>query len=92
MITIWRAHAERDLDHLIRYIAQFNVKAAIDLDLKIERSVARLAQRPYLGTVIHDGVTRKLVVTQNVKCSGQPIPDTTLSFSSVTAGANPSLN
>jgi hypothetical protein len=22
-------------------------------------------------------------------CSGQPIPDTTLSFSSVTAGANP---
>ncbi|MBV7536877.1 hypothetical protein KW842_13995 [Duganella sp. sic0402] len=25
-------------------------------------------------------------------CSGQPIPDTTLSFSSVTAGANPSLN
>jgi hypothetical protein len=28
----------------------------------------------------------------NSDCSGQPIPDTMLSFSSVTAGANPSLN
>jgi plasmid stabilization system protein ParE len=67
MILIWRARAEHDLDHLIRYIAQFNVKAAIDLDFKIERAVARLAQSPYMGTVIHDGITRKLVVTPNVK-------------------------
>ncbi len=30
--------------------------------------------------------------TQMLLCSGQPIPDSGLSFSSATAGGNPSLN
>jgi hypothetical protein len=34
----------------------------------------------------------KLFPDTCIKCSGQLIPDTRLSFSSVTAGANPSLN
>ncbi|WP_303661082.1 NAD-dependent epimerase/dehydratase family protein, partial [Pseudomonas aeruginosa] len=29
---------------------------------------------------------------KRVECSGQPIPDSGLSFSSATAGGNPSLN
>ena len=37
-------------------------------------------------------LTVYLVSIQRVMCSGQLIPDTVLSFSSVFAGANPSLN
>lgn len=38
---------------------------------------------------IHDGLVKE---HNKSLCSGQLIPDTRLSFSSVTAGANPSLN
>ncbi|WP_223496467.1 hypothetical protein [Pseudomonas sp. A-RE-26] len=36
--------------------------------------------------------TATLLVARELECSGQLIPDTTLSFSSARAGANPSLN
>jgi addiction module RelE/StbE family toxin len=67
MIVVWRPRAERDLDQLVHYVAQFNAKAAIDLDLMVEHAVARLELHPYMGHLIHDGATRKLVVTTNVK-------------------------
>ena len=44
----------------------------------------------WLHAIVGLGVA--IFTTGSVKCSGQPIPDTTLSFSSATAGASPWLN
>ena len=44
-------------------------------------------QRQHQLTILSEGVAFSFI-----KCSGQLIPDTVLSFSSATAGAKPSLN
>lgn len=44
-----------------------------------------------LGSVVRE-FRRALSRPPVVVCSGQPIPDSGLSFSSATAGGNPSLN
>lgn len=67
MIVVWRPRAERDLDGLIRYIAQYNVRAAIDLDLRIERIVALVEANPQLGHATSDRTIRMFGVTSNIK-------------------------
>lgn len=62
MIAVWRPRAERDLDDIVSYIAQFNVRAAIDLDLRVEHVVSLLEANPHLGHVTSDGKTREFRV------------------------------
>jgi toxin ParE1/3/4 len=67
MSAIWRPLAERDLDGLIRYIAQRNVRAALDLDAYIEDVVSLLETNPYLGKITSDAKTRQFPVIPSVK-------------------------
>lgn len=67
MIAVWRSRAERDLDGLIRYVAQQDVRAAVELDLRIEQKIALLEAYPRLGHITSDGITRELAVTSSVK-------------------------
>jgi len=67
MIAVWRPRAERDLDNLIRYIAQYNVQAAVALDLRIEHIVELLELNPQLGHVVGTLGMREFNVTRNVK-------------------------
>ncbi len=67
MIAVWRSRAEMDLDSLVRHVAQQDVRAAIDLDLRIAQKVALLETYPHLGHITSDGVTRELAVTSSVK-------------------------
>lgn len=55
------------LDGLIRYIAQYSVRAAVDLDLRIEFIVGLLEQHPRLGRVSGDGKTREFHASATVK-------------------------
>ena len=48
-----------------------------------------LCQFRRLGKVQLDVDKKTTILVGANNCSGQPIPDTTLSFSSATAGANP---
>lgn len=67
MIAIWRPRAERDLDGPVRYIAQFNVRAAVDLDLRVEHVISLLEANPHLGHLIADGKTREFRITATTK-------------------------
>lgn len=65
------------------------LKAWIDHVVRAHRTI-KLTPQGKLG-LIKDKPTY-IIVSSGGHCSGQLIPDTRLSFSSVTAGANPSLN
>lgn len=67
MIASWRPRAERDLDGLIRYIAQHNIQAAIELDMKVEQTIALLEKYPQLGHRRNDGEILEFLVTSNVR-------------------------
>lgn len=67
MIASWRPRAERDLDGLIRYIALHNIQAAVELDVKIEQTVALLEKYPHLGHRRNEGEIMEFLVTSNVR-------------------------
>ncbi|HJV01918.1 MAG TPA: type II toxin-antitoxin system RelE/ParE family toxin [Burkholderiaceae bacterium] len=67
MIAYWRPRAERDLDALIRYIAQHNVRAAIELDLHVEKIVALLEENPHLGHRRNGGEILEFLVSSNIR-------------------------
>ena len=55
MTVIWRPRAEHDLDGLVAYTAQFNVRAALDLDLRIDYVISLLEANPHLGHLTSNG-------------------------------------
>lgn len=61
----WRPLAEADRDGIIDYIAQDNVRAALELGDTIERRVAELAEQPRLYRAGRVRGTREMAVHPN---------------------------
>lgn len=62
MKLIWARGAEANLTDIVLYIARDNVKAALETEDRIRRSVERLAQMPRSGRMGRDAGTYELVV------------------------------
>lgn len=63
MRIIWSASAEADLDRLIRYVAEHDLKAALALDNRIWGLVGKLASYPLMGRPGRCEDWRELVVS-----------------------------
>ena len=61
----WRPLAEADRDGIVDYIAQDNVRAAIELGDTIERRIAELVEQPRLYRAGRVRGTREMVVHPN---------------------------
>ena len=60
---------------------------------KVRKGIANIESPDWVKlSTVETTFSGRVTLTAETVCSGQLIPDTVLSFSSVFAGANPSLN
>ncbi|TAK76821.1 MAG: type II toxin-antitoxin system RelE/ParE family toxin [Gammaproteobacteria bacterium] len=64
MHILWTRGAKRNLEQVEEYIAKDNPQAAIDVVLKIIKSVEALADNPAMGRVGRVFSTRELIISR----------------------------
>jgi toxin ParE1/3/4 len=63
--VVWGAQSLDELDDIVRYIAQFDRRAATALHDRVEDAVLPLSRHPYMGRPGREDGTRELVVHPN---------------------------
>ncbi|MGC3241358.1 type IV-A pilus assembly ATPase PilB, partial [Pseudomonas aeruginosa] len=99
MSTLHTNSAAETLTRLLNMgVPAFNLATSVNLIIaqRLARKLCSHCKKEHdvpKETLLHEGFPEELIGTFKLySCSGQPIPDSGLSFSSATAGGNPSLN